>query len=58
MNRRLAGKEYSLNTPIGEDGYEWQDWLADKQMDQELNFLKIATNLMLKNFNMRYDSGQ
>ena len=36
MNRRLAGKEYSLNTPIGEDGYEWQDWLADKQMDQEL----------------------
>ena len=34
MNRRLAGKEYSLNTPIGEDGYEWQDWLADKQMDQ------------------------
>ena len=38
MNRRLAGKEYSLNTPIGEDGYEWQDWLVDKEMDQELKF--------------------
>ena len=38
MNRRLSGKEHSLNAPIGEDGEEWQDWLADKQMDQELKF--------------------
>ena len=38
MNRRLLGKEYSLNAPIGEDGDEWQDWLADKEMDQELKF--------------------
>ena len=38
MNRRLAGKEYSLNTPIGEDGDEWQDWLVDKELDQELKF--------------------
>ena len=38
MNRRLAGKEHSLNTPVGEDGDEWQDWLADKEMDQELKF--------------------
>ncbi len=40
MNRRLAGKEHSLNAPIGEDdGGEWQDWVIDKNMDQEL---KIA----------------
>ena len=38
MNRRLSGKENSLNAPIGEDGDEWQDWLADKEMDQELKF--------------------
>ena len=38
MNRRLSGKEHSLNTPIGEDGGEWQDWIADKEMDQELKF--------------------
>ena len=36
MNRRLAGKEYSLNAPVGEDGDQWQDWLVDKEMDQEL----------------------
>ena len=39
MNRRLAGKEHSLNSPIGEDGDEWQDWVIDQSMDQEL---KIA----------------
>ena len=38
MNRRLVGKEHSLNAPIGEDGEEWQDWLVDKEMDQELKF--------------------
>jgi len=38
MNRRLSGKEHSLNKPIGEDGDEWQDWFPDKEMDQELNF--------------------
>ena len=38
MNRRLHGQEQSLNTPIGEDGDEWQDWLSDKSMDQELTF--------------------
>ena len=36
MNRRLAGKEHSLNSPIGEDGDEWQDWVIDQSMDQEL----------------------
>ena len=38
MNRRLSGKEHSLNAPIGEDGDQWQDWLVDKEMDQELKF--------------------
>ena len=38
MNRRLSGKEHSLNSQIGEDGDEWQDWIVDKQMDQELKF--------------------
>ena len=38
MNRRLSGKEQSLNAPIGEDGEQWQDWLIDKNMDQELKF--------------------
>ena len=38
MNRRLAGKEHSLNAPVGEDGDQWQDWIADKEMDQELKF--------------------
>ena len=38
MNRRLSGKEHSLNAPIGEDGDEWQDWIVDKEMDQELKF--------------------
>ena len=39
MNRRLSGKEFSLNAQIGEDGDEWQDWLVDKDLDHEL---KIA----------------
>ena len=38
MNRRLSGQELSLNAPVGEDGDEWQDWLVDKSMDQELSF--------------------
>ena len=37
MNRRLLGKEKSLNDPIkDEDGTEWQDWLVDNRTDQEL----------------------
>ena len=37
MNRRLLGKEKSLNDPIkGEDGTEWQDWIVDNKIDQEL----------------------
>ena len=37
MNRRLHGKEKSLNDPIKDgDGAEWQDWLVDGNLDQEL----------------------
>ncbi len=37
MNRRLLGKEKSLNDPINEeDGTEWQDWVVDDKVDQEL----------------------
>jgi RNA polymerase sigma-32 factor len=37
MNRRMMGQEKSLNTPIknGETD-EWQDWLVDDSLDQEL----------------------
>ena len=39
MNRRVYGKEKSLNDPIkGEDGTEWQDWIVDNELDQELQF--------------------
>ena len=37
MNRRLMGHEKSLNDPIKDgENDEWQDWLVDDQMDQEL----------------------
>ncbi len=37
MNRRMMGQEKSLNSPIktGETE-EWQDWLVDENLDQEL----------------------
>ena len=39
MNRRMMGQEKSLNAPIksGETD-EWQDWLVDDSLDQELVF--------------------
>jgi len=37
MNRRMYGKEKSLNAPVSdEDGAEWQDWIVDGNLDQEL----------------------
>ena len=37
MNRRLMGHEKSLNDPIkAGQTEEWQDWLADDRLDQEL----------------------
>ena len=37
MNRRMMSQEKSLNDPIKDgEGSEWQDWLVDDTMDQEL----------------------
>ena len=37
MNRRMMGQEKSLNSPIkAGDTDEWQDWLVDEKLDQEL----------------------
>ncbi len=37
MNRRLMGQEKSLNDPIKKgETEEWQDWLVDDSLDQEL----------------------
>jgi RNA polymerase sigma-32 factor len=39
MNRRLSGPDASLNAPMGADSdMEWQDWLADDELDQETRF--------------------
>ena len=36
MNRRLAGRDHSLNAPLSCDGEgEWQDWLVDETESQE-----------------------
>ena len=37
MNRRMMGHEKSLNDPVGSDEKdEWQDWIVDDSLDQEL----------------------
>ena len=37
MNRRMMGQEKSLNDPIKNgESEEWQDWLVDENLDQEL----------------------
>ena len=37
MNRRMMGQEKSLNSPIKHgENEEWQDWLVDENLDQEL----------------------
>jgi RNA polymerase sigma-32 factor len=39
MNRRMMGQEKSLNDPIKSDEKgEWQDWIVDDNLDQELYF--------------------
>ena len=42
MNRRMLGGDKSLNAPINnsddEETGEWQDWVVDKNLDQELLF--------------------
>ena len=47
MNRRMYGKEKSLNDPIkDEEGGEWQDWIVDDNLDQEL---KLSQDQELNN---------
>ena len=47
MNRNIDGSRKSLNSPIkaGETD-EWQDWLVDENLDQEL--LISANNKSLR----------
>ena len=49
MEGRLASHEKSLNDLIGEDGDQWQDWLADTSMDQELKFSQTQEFKQRKN---------
>jgi len=36
MNARMAGQDHSLNSPLKSDTFtEWQDWIEDKQINQE-----------------------
>ena len=60
MNRRLSGKEVSLNSPIGEGGDEWQDWIEDKELDHELKFaqqeeMKQRKNLLIDSIKILND---
>ena len=50
MNRRLSGKEFSLNAQVGEDGDEWQDWLVDKELDHDLKICSSRRNGTKKRF--------
>ena len=58
MNRRLHGKEKSLNAPVKDDsGTEWQDWIVDDKLDQELKLsqdqeLDERKNLMKSSMNI------
>ena len=38
MQNDKEEQEKSLNDLVGEDGDQWQDWLVDKSMDQELKY--------------------
>ena len=50
MNRRLSGKEKSLNDPVkDESGTQWQDWLVDNNIDQELALSKKQEFTQRKN---------
>jgi len=59
MNRRLSGKEKSLNDPIKDgDGTQWQDWIVDsktnhetilaekQELDQRKNLMNESMNVL------------
>ena len=50
MNRRISGSDYSLNSPVTDDGNgEWQDWLEDESQNQEVSFADTEEYLIKKN---------
>ena len=50
MNRRISGSDYSLNSPVTDDGSgEWQDWLEDDTQNQEASFADTEEYLIKKN---------
>ena len=57
MDRRMSGKEKSLNDPIrNESGTEWQDWIVDDNLDQELKIShsqELAERKKLMNSSMK-----
>ena len=55
MNRRLSGKEFSLNAQVGEDGDEWQDWLVDKELDHDLKICSSRRNGTKKRFIKKFN---
>jgi RNA polymerase sigma-32 factor len=42
MNRRLSAQDLSLNVTVGggDGGDQWQDWLVDDAVDQEVEFAR------------------
>ena len=61
MNRRMMGQEKSLNDPIKKgESDEWQDWLVDEKLDQELIISQRQEyddkkDLLYKSFNILND---
>ena len=54
MNRRMMGQEKSLNDPIKKgESEEWQDWLVDDSLDQELIVSQKQEYDDKKNYYMR-----
>ncbi len=39
MHARLSSRDLSLQTPVGEDGDAWQEWIEDESADFETAFL-------------------
>ena len=60
MNRRMAGNEKSLNVTYDNSNTEWQDWITNDELDQELRLaqqqeLDERKNLMTDAMNILND---
>ena len=55
MNRRLSGKEQSLNSPIGEEGDEWQDWVVDEKNGSRIKISSARRDGAKKRFTSIFD---